>query len=372
MTTATKRRTLSHVVQAAKVRADQQQVVDFRSPLQRWGFLAEESDGGKVTPYLVPLKPDGGQAVALMPERAALTDYAFGQLADRVGYSRKLLSRLPGKNVMLDLNWLMQNDVESARMIRTVAGLEPGDRTIRAVMGRRFTPLDDTDLLTLLGEVVDDQATVRFESMGELSTHLTVTWPAETDIEKDQGLERGLHIANSEIGQRSITIGAVVYREACKNVVPSLGDGESRGSIVNGNFYIRRGRRAFKGERSNTAFRYVHQGDGDMLRGFVRDAVESSFYRYEETIAHWQAGLQETVADPIGVITDAIEGNGLSQEKLRAVLDAWTEEGAASGMGFARSVTGVANGFTRAAQKYDAEGRWELNAIGGSLLASMK
>jgi hypothetical protein len=55
-----------------------------------------------------------------------------------------------------------------------------------------------------------------------MATHISVPWPADSH----EGRSDGIHIANSEVGVRSVTNQAIVYRPACANILPALGRGD--------------------------------------------------------------------------------------------------------------------------------------------------
>ncbi len=355
---------ISETIADVKARVEATNPIDRRSPLARFVFRLSSTGEAK----LQPLRADNISQVDLVPANIELSELALDQLLQRLNYPRKLLDRLPVNNCMLDINYLMQSlGDDRMALIRMIEG-----DTARAILGSRYTPLDDLMLFEVCADFLEG-ATVRYESFGPLSTHLTVTWAPETEEEYKQGLHRGIHIANSEVGMRSITIGAVVYREVCSNVLPAVGLGPGGGEGTDGKFYNNsqsKGKHDLKGAIQGTVeagWRFYHQGDPNILRDFVRDAISDSRSQYEGVMARWREGLTQMVSEPIAAIESLADSNDLTSDQLKRVLMGWSEEKAESGPDFANSVTGIVNGFTRAAQGYDdAEERYKIQVAGAS------
>lgn len=333
--------------------------IDRQSQMQK---LAFKRDNDARSWVIEPMQShEGVQVVPTMH----LSDYALRQFINLVGYKTDLLETLPPSFVFNDVNYLMQYaQAEKQAFIRLIHG----DHT-RAVLGGRFTPMDDLELLEICGDYLQD-ATVRFHSIGELTSHITVTFPGET---REDGIEPGLHIANSEVGARAITIQAVLFRRICANVLPRVDMGGSDFGIGKGGKLYTRGSGGdshYGNARSGiveSGWRFIHQGDPNRLRAFVSDAISDVRSSHELMIERWRIGLQTRIDDAAKAIETISKGNGLTQEQMRAVLNAHAEEREVSGGDFANTVTGVVNGFTRAANgQEDAEDRYKLQVAGAS------
>ena len=363
MTTKVLDKPISETIAAVKAHVEATNPIDRRSPLSRFVFLLSSTGEAK----LQALRPDSPSQVTMMPD-IQLSELALDQLLQRLNFPKKLMERLPPHNTMLDVNYLMQSlGDDRMALIRMIEG-----DTARAILGSRYTPMDDLMLFEVCSDFLEG-ATVRYESFGPLSTHLTVTWAPETEEEYKQGLHRGIHIANSEVGLRSITIGAVVYRDVCSNILPAVGLGPGGGIGTDGKIYNNsesKGKHDLKRAQQGTVeagWRFYHQGDPNILRDFVKDAISDSRSQYEGVMARWREGLTQMVADPIAAIEKLADTNDLTADQLKRILMGWSEEKAESGADFANSVTGVVNGFTRAALGYDdAEERYKIQVAGAS------
>lgn len=365
-TTQTQDQTVEDVI--ARLRQQQVELnpVDRYSPLGRFQFLPPQK--------VESVSEDGqtihtGQAAALAPlvgkdgagdigiPRLQLSDLALQQFCQRIEYPLGLLKRLPPNLNNLNVNWILQNSGQHddrTSLLRTVR-----DGQVRAVLGSRYTPLDDLEVLELCAPFIKD-GIVRWEGFGEVSTHLSISWPG-TDTET--GLERGVHIMNSEVGMRSVTIMAVAYRPACANILPASSMGRA-GGAGESDVFLRRnpfnGGKAQKAEQFS-GWRFSHTGDRGRLEAFITQAMEDSVGKYEGIVAKYRQGLNEQI-DAIQAITDLSGAGGLTQEQLRQALTALAEE-------YSPTVTGVANAFTKSAQyQHDPEERALMQSLGATAL----
>jgi len=354
-------------LEAVATRTRAMNPVDRRQKLGLFAFGMEPSGQA----YLSPLVAPGD--VSIMPPRIELSNLALGQLCEKVGFPRRLLAKLPPQLNFLCINHLMQQAEEQQTLVRMVYG-----NHARALLGARYTPLDDIVLFEVAAEYLQG-AVVRYESIGDLSTHLTLTWPAEkVSIQGAPGgtdtLERGIHIMNSEVGVRAITFTSVLWRPVCTNILPGIGfgEGDDFGYGNDGQLYRRvsrgHGRSGAHQAEEKSSWRFIHQGDLNRLKDFVRDAVADCKRRTEGLQARWQEGLQHALGDPIKAIEDMAQVGGLTQDQLHSVLNAFAD----SKPFFGSSVTGVANAFTLAAQaQEEAEARWQVQTLGMTALVSL-
>lgn len=343
------------VLTEVQERTRERNPIDVRKPL--FTFEVMFPDGAQ--PYLQPRQADGG--VVMLPP-IALAPLALKQLLEKVRYPRQLLERLPNKYHWMNVNHLILHEEEEKMALLRLVG---GGTEARAILGSRYTPLDDLELLSVAADFIHG-ATVRWEAFTETTSHLTVTWPAEKETERQAGLERGLHIANSEVGLRAVTIEAVAWRRVCNNILPALGMGGDESFLVQGSRLYSRGDggdHAVKAKAGDvkSSWRFIHTGDSTRLRDFVRDAVADTKRQYDGLLAAWKAGLAKAVDDPIGAIQEMAETRGHTAEELKAALDAWAD----TKPHFGATVTGIANAFTLGAQQVeDPDRRYFMASTG--------
>jgi len=368
-TLTTSTRTFGDTLIDAHIREKEMRPVDRRASLDHFMFRPPTAENESAV--LRPMQPDGdGEIVGA--EEIALDALAYGQLLNRVNYPKRLAEKLPGGMVHASVNYLMQFELEDRHALLR---LVEGGTKARAVLGSRYTPFDNAMLFDLVAEYVKADSIVRYEGTGDTSTHLTLTFPASSMAEAGEGLLRGIHIANSEVGGRAIVIQGVIYRETCTNVLPIFmrGRADIKDGYANGDHYIRKSlgdhdlRGALKGA-VKAEWRFIHQGNGDALEAFVRDAIEDTTNQYEGAMARWQAGLRHEIDHPLDEIEAIAKAGKLTKEQLKASLEGFAIEHQYLG----NTLTAVANAFTRAAQdEKDPEERYFMQAVGAHTLMSL-
>ena len=286
----------------------------------------------------------------------------------KLRYPRQLLDRLPHNNTMVDVNWLIQHGVEADKnaLFRYEMDTVAETHVVRAVMGPMYQPIDDMDLLMHIDPYLKG-AQVVYDGFGEQSTHLTAIWP---DNPLQGGLVPGIHVANSEVGMRSISLGAVLYRETCGNILPGYYDAEGHDAMnYDGGMTIkaRLNRRGYQGQVSNQ-WRFRHVGKEERLIEWIKLAMDDLTVQWDTTVAKWNAGLTKLVEDPLEAIASVSRSAMLTQEQLQAALDSWAE----TKLDFGSSSTGIANTFTLGAQQFqNPEQRYGMQHAGALALGTL-
>ena len=341
---------------------------DHRSPLAQYAYL-RDGDSSQMQRLAPPTnRTDPNRPHFYTSGTYPMTDVAEGQLMSKIRYPRQLLDRLPANNVLIDVNWLIQNSMDNDRnaLFRFYRNPATEENTLRAVLGSRYTPIDDMDLFWHIDKYLQN-ATIVYDGWGSTSTHITAIW--EDNLEG--GLKRGLHISNSEVGQRSISIGAVLYRETCGNILPGFydsGSEDASGYDGGDNVKLRVNRKGYAG-KIQSQWRFRHQGSEERLKGWIDLAMEDLETQYSTTIAKWNQGLKTLVEDPLEAIASISRKATLTQEQLQAAINSWAE----TKLDFGSCTTGVANAFTLGAQDFAApEARYQMQNAGSLALSILQ
>jgi len=155
-------------------------------------------------------------------------------------------------------------------------------------------------------------------------------------------LVAGLHIANSEVGKRSVTVDALVYRLVCQNGLVRL---------VKGRSLLHQRHVALTQPRMELA-----------LKSAIHDALIQSTGFMERL--SW--ATEQHISDVPGTL-DAIASDwGLSQALRGKVQEAILTEP----RHLHETLYGLVNGLTGAAQALAADDRYTLEALAGKLLES--
>jgi hypothetical protein len=314
------------IVQGAREWEREHAPFDRTSKLNLFQYVIEEGTGGALVPFQTP--DHEKQIPALY-----LKDHAHGQLLSRLDFAKKTYERLPSRLNTLNVNWLIQNFYNRDILLRV-----QDDDQVRALMSADFEPFDNLELLTLIEPFCKD-AEVRWYHGDDLTLHVSVTWPNTEEVLKvGDVVQRGIHISNSEVGLRSVTVAGYVYRLLCSNA--AIGGGEGGG--------IRR---------------FRHVGDSDKLRDQVSAAVEETFLESTKMLAQFKASLEKAVDDPYNYLERIAKDrtNEMTQDQFKAAMDAFMLEPDPT-------LFGVTNAITRAAHVYEGEDKYHMERLGAKVL----
>ena len=303
------------------------QPLDRTTRLPLFQYVIEEGRGGALVPFQLPAN---GRSLPTL----YLQDHAHGQLLSRLDYTKKLYERLPAKLNILALNWLIQNHYEKDVLLR----IQDGDQA-RALMSAQFEPFDNLELLTILEPFCQDAA-VKWYFSDEMTLHVSVTWPkTEEEVKVGDVVQRGIHISNSEVGVRSVTVAGYLWRLKCSNGM--VGGGEGGGMR-----------------------RFRHVGDSDKLRDMVGAAIEETFLESQKMLAQFKAALEKAVEDPFNYLERVAKDktNDMTQEQFKAAMDAFMLEPD-------NNLYAVTNSITRAAQGFQGDQRYDMERLGAKVLA---
>ena len=218
--------------------------------------------------------------------------------------------------------------------------LRAKDNDLRAVLSERYSPLDNATLLDELSPLLPDSYRVDWFGLAAESLHLRVVDPQRyREVLPNDALTVGIHIANSEVGYRSVTVDALVYRLVCKNGLIRL---------VKGKSLMRQ--------------RHLHVSEMRFV-GVFGEAIENALQESESFLEQLKAATQTPVPDIEGVMEKIAEKWHLSDETQETVKQSLRQEPASQ----QESLYGLVNAYTAAAQKLPDESRYDLEVLAGQL-----
>jgi hypothetical protein len=298
---------------------------DRTTRLPLFQYVIEEGTGGALVPFRAPDQP---QEPTLY-----LGPHAHDQLLSRLDFAKKTYDRLPEKLNIVNLNWLIQNYYTKDALLRCQDG-----NKIRALLTSDFEPFDNLELLNILEPFCQD-AEVKYYFNDDATIHVSVIWPRTTEeVKVGDVVQRGIHISNSEIGVRSVTIAAFLYRLKCSNGMVGYDGGGIR--------------------------RFRHVGDSGKLRDQVKAAIDETHLESTKILAQFKASIDKAIDAPIEYLERIAKDktNDMTQEDFKAALDAFMLEPDGN-------LFGVTNAITRAAQWYRGEDKYHLERVGTKVLA---
>lgn len=227
-----------------------------------------------------------------------LMPHAFNQLMSLLRYDKELYGRLPDKLNFANVNWLIQN---SDVLKRKGVLLRCQDlNQIRAILSDRYEDFDNEELLNMV-EPYCSNAEVKWSYSDDEVFHLSLTFPGTlTEVQPGDEVMQGLHISNSEVGMRSVTIASYVWRLRCSNGMVSRGD--------------------------DGMFRFRHMGDSDRIRELVRSAIETAYAKSTGIVERFKQALQVKVDNVPDYMENIVKNNKLSGDEFKIMLDTWGQE----------------------------------------------
>lgn len=343
LTQAERQRVDTQLRPFSQVLADQRQwVIDHapfdtvvKLPIMQFVTIGSE-EHQKISGALIPFKDPSLTVPSNHPDHYELTDHAMKQLLSRLQYDRKLFDRLAGAGKLntLNINYLIQTYYNELVMLRCI-----DQNKVRGFLTDSYEPFDNIELFEAV-EPYMDGAETRWDYSDEKVTHLSVTWPSTaTEIKVGDVVKTGIHISNSEVGLRSVTIASYVYRLKCSNGL--IGGGNEGG-----------------------LFRFRHTGDGDNLRNKIKAAIESTYMETSKIIAQFREALNKQINDPATYLENIAKdkGNNVTQEQFKNMLNAYLIEPDPNLYGVVNAITRTAN------QYYIGETRYELERLANKTL----
>ena len=288
------------------------------------------------------------------PECLALSPWATAQACHRLGIPVPYFKRCPAPLQDAQFNhwaWRQEAEPDEEEGDAKAGGEPEGVRPwllrcqggeVRAVLSDRYAPLDNAELLAYLAPLAQERRfEVRGLSLTPQSLHLRLVDPRLTrEVLPNDRLMVGLHVANSEVGARSVTVDALVWRLVCLNGLVRL---------VRGKSLLRR--RHVSWDRPRFA---------DALSSAVSEALTSG----AGLIDRLSAATREPVPDVMGVVRAIGRQASLTQAVQERVLQALS----ATPPPQQERVYGLVQALTFTAQSLPPDARYDLEVTAGRLL----
>ena len=213
--------------------------------------------------------------------------------------------------------------------------------SVRGVLSDRYTRLDNEPFLDCLQPLLPSRLQVKWFALTGESLHLRLIDPTlAREVLPDDRIMVGLHLANSEVGKRSVTVDAIVWRLVCQNGLVRLVKGKSllqqRHIFVSQSNFKRDLERAM-GEALTTA------------AGLLEKLAQSTTEHLDDV---------ETLIEKIG------ERHNLSEAFQERIKNALLLEN----RGQQETLYGFTNALTQAAQTLPPDERYGLEVLAGEVM----
>jgi len=374
MSVVTLPRTMSLEALASELVRRQDAKFDFVADTRRVGFWTDEPVKGMGRASF--LKADGIDDGKMTPDGFPISQYAHGQIAQRLGIPKKYYDRMRADAPrLLDQNvmhWFTEQP--ETRLVRTLDG------KVRAFLSDRYRRLDDFDLMELSVLPVLRETpglTVHLAALTDTRMHIRAYLPGMTapdpgsirpyggqevgtyyggQAEVGDFLCAGVSIRNSEVGAGALVAEPWIMRLACKN-------GLTIPAFAMRKYHI--GKQIREEEDALDVFSAEALAADDTAFFLkVRDVIRAALseVKFQEIVSRLQEAAQtEPMRKPLKGVEVLTQRFSLTEDEQESVVGHLIQGGDLTQWG-------AVNAITAAAQ--DAEGyerQAELEAIGGVL-----
>lgn len=272
----------------------------------------------------------------------SVREHAFSQLCTSIGAPSRYLRTLPTDTALQCLNHGLRKYEGSKRMFRCAGS------SVRAIVSERYAELDDVPALFMLAEAAHDRE-LYLAAWGH-SVGTTVgrfVSPKLFDGPDGHPLQIGIDFRNSEVGNHSVSLRSVIFRQVCTNgLIIELGKG--------------------------AASKWRHIGEASRLQDAFSAMVPTVLTQAEEALyaAAKAHGLVMTVAEARARVGKLLL---TENQQTQSITQALAEAGIAEVVDEAQTtITGwhLVNGITSAARIHESEPamRTAVEAEAGKLL----
>jgi hypothetical protein len=215
------------------------------------------------------------------------------------------------------------------------------ENTLRGVLSDRYQKLDNSAFIEHVQPLLDSRLQVKWFALTDESLHLRLVDPTlSREILKDDRVMVGLHISNSEVGKRAVTVDAMVFRLVCSNGLIRLIRGKSllhQRHIAVSSYQLKLSLEKAMGEALTTAAGLLER----MAQSTEEhvDDVESAIEQVRDT---WH------LSDAFG---ERVKGALLQEPPSQH-----------------ETLFGLTNAFTQAAQSLAPDERYGVEVLSGKLL----
>lgn len=276
------------------------------------------------------------------PKGLTLTHWATTQLCQRLNIPTAYYRRCPRHLQDDQVNHWLYQEPEGNRSEKPERWLlrAKGD-ALRGILSERYAKMNNAEVFQSLEPLVNAQYEVTWLAITEESWHLRLVDPRlSRDVLPGDRVIAGLHIANSEVGKRSVTVDALVYRLVCQNGLVRLVKGKS-------------------------LFHHRHVGiSSNHLELGISKSIKEAIIQGTGFMERMSWATRESLPDVEEAISTLGETWGLSETLQTQVTTSLKQEL----RGQQETLYGLVNAFTNVAQTLPPDDRYSLEALAGELL----
>ena len=218
--------------------------------------------------------------------------------------------------------------------------LRADDSMLRGVLSEHYSPLDNTQLMESVRPLFNGHYRVEWFGLSDEALHLRVIDPSLTrDVLPNDALSAGVHLSNSEVGRRAVTVDACIYRLVCSNGLVAM---------VRGKSLLRQ--------------RHIH-----VSQPRFQVALEEAVAEGLRTASGFVEQMKRATQQPVRDVEKALERLGIRMGLSQSVLDAARRSMLSERSDQQATLYSLVNGLTWAAQSLPDENRYDLEVLAGRL-----
>ncbi len=277
------------------------------------------------------------------PHGLALSTWATTQVCQRLGVPTGYFRRCPTHLQDSQFNHWVQHhgNGSSGHSRRERWMLRTRDDSVRGVLAERYAPLDNADILEILTPMLEPHYQVGWFALTDESMHLRVVDPRlAREVLPNDRLIAGIHLANSEVGKRAVTVDALVFRLVCSNGLVRLVKG------------------------ANLLYRRHLSWSKPQFQAELRQAMREALLHGVGFIERLSWSTEEHIQDVDGTLQmlgSRWNWNETLQTRVRESLKAEPRNQQ-------ETLYGLVNAVTQAAQELPADDRYDLEVLAAELI----
>jgi hypothetical protein len=277
--------------------------------------------------------------------RVLVTTLAFQQLCMRLKIPSDYMERCPLtlRNTNLSY-WVQQNDERRVLLRIRKFPLEQIDKDgigiLRAVLPQTYQPIDNPRIIEWVGAAVEQangDLGIQSAQIRETSTHVRLLFRDPRALQDDDPLYFGVHLSDSEVGERGFSVDMVTFRPAHETGFLHL---------VDGNHLVTQ--------------RHIHI-DFKLLRRNVADCFAIAREQIENVWELVQSARRQAIRDPHTYIRRLLRHYRLTNDFAETSIVAYEAEPDPTKFGIALAIS-------RAARRMDLDMRVDTEGLMGSYL----
>ena len=265
--------------------------------------------------------------------------WAEGQLCSKLGIPVTYFRRCPPILKDSQFEYWMDHLYSESRGRTPRLLLRGSEDTLRGVLSERYTCIDNLALIRAIEPLQSIGFAVKGFELTDVSFHLRLVDPTSyQDAGHDDPLFAGIHISNSEVGMRTLSVDALVYRQVCTNGLVRL--------VKNKSIYARK---------------HIGKSPADLI-GIVREASVQALALGGKSVSALLQSKEKHVADPEAMAIDIAKSWSLSELVQEGIIHQLSVEPDPN------TTYGLINAITAVAQTQTPDERFRIESLAGSLL----